>query len=294
MGGSPTGEIIRPESITGRDASKVDPCHRALNWVANPMEKMFSTLVRALLDGTRRNPPLAGFDVSDQFIPDRDRDTDVARNINAAFLILLSGKDHALYGAAEQYLHVLEGSEKWGNVAQFMENGATLVHGEIEALCRRDNGFRNALEEASVFCAKGDAPEGIAVLEKIWKVFFPEGVECLSNPAEKIASIRTRRQIHVTKPNVSPIDNPSRQILFLSNLLLTTPKDSDSPAQFPHDPALIVKLKQVMGKSSVTGSTTPFRSVFQMKTMKPFTDSEGLMTPLNLKKNGELLAKATD
>ncbi len=212
------------------------------------MEEVFAALVRALVDSARQEPPLAGFDAGDQFIPDREGDADVARNINAAFLIRLSGKDHRLFGAAKGYLDALKTSGKWGNVAQFMADGAELVHGEIETLCRRDTGFKAALKEARAFCAAHDAPHGGALLEKIWSVLFPEGVDCLSRQTEKIMEIRAHRQVRITQPNPSPIDEPARQILFLSNLLVTTPASLDALARLPYEAPMIEKLKRTMGE----------------------------------------------
>jgi hypothetical protein len=210
------------------------------------MEKIFSTLIHTLVDGTQKSPPLAGFDVGDQFIPDKGRETDVARNINAAFLILLSGCDHALYSVAERYLDSFEGEEEWQNVARFMKNGAALINEEIRNLCHEDDVFKNALEKAGRFCAAKDTSWGAGSLKKIWAVLFPEGVDCLIDQTEKILSLRASRRVHITEPNVSPIDDPSRQMLFLSNLLVTTPGDSDSLERLPHGSRMVEKLRQVM------------------------------------------------
>ena len=210
------------------------------------MEKMFSTLIRTLVDGTQKTPPLAGFDVGDQFIPDQGRDTDVARSINAAFLILLSGCDHALYSVAEKYLDTFEAEEEWQNVVRFMKNGAALINDEIRDLCHEDDDFKNALEETGRFCVQQEPSRGVGSLKKIWEVLFPEGADCLLDQAEKILSLRANRRVHITEPNASPIDKPSRQMLFLSNLLVTIPGDSDSLEHLPYGSRMVEKLRQVM------------------------------------------------
>jgi hypothetical protein len=212
------------------------------------MKKMFSNIIRTLVDGAQNKHPLAGFNIADQFNPDRHRDTDVARNINAAFLMLLSGPDHGRYSAGKAYLNALTADEKWGNIATFMENGAALIHDEIQNLCHEDNEFRCALEKAGVFCAQHDIPWEKKSLEKIWGVLFPEGARCLLDQAEKIRSLRASRRVHIIAPNPSPIDNPSRQMLFLSNLLVTTPEDSESPERLPYGSHMIEKLKQIMAE----------------------------------------------
>ena len=207
--------------------------------------KMFSTVIRALVDGTKNEHPLAGFDIANQFTPDSRRDTDVARNVNAAFLILLSGPDHGLYTAGKAYLDALKADEKWGNVAAFMENGVALIKGEIQTLCHEDNEFQSALEKAGVFFSRHEPVWEERSLKKIWEVLFPEGADCLSDQEEKILSLRASRHIHITEPNPSPIDNPLRQMLFLSNLLVTIPKDPESLKRLPHGAHLIKKLKKI-------------------------------------------------
>jgi len=189
---------------------------------------------------------LAGFDAGDQFNPDRTQDTDVARNINAAFLILLSGDDHRLYSAANEYLDSFKGEEKWGGVVRFMKNGVSLIGEEIEALCHSDIDFKSTLERAAVFCAQPDTLWGTESLREIWKVSFPEGAECLLNQEEKIFALRAKRRVRVTAPNASPIDNPARQLLFLSNLLVTTPNTLNPLDKFPVE--MVQKLERTMAE----------------------------------------------
>ena len=210
------------------------------------METMFSTLIRTMVNAGDGRGPLAGFDATQQFCPDRRHDTDVARNINAAFLILLSGPDHAQHSLAGEYLDNLMGDREWGNVARFMKNGVALIDGEIRNLCREDDDFKNALQEAERFCAAKDTSREAGSLKRIWEVLFPEGAGCLLDQAEKILSLRVSRVVHVSALNPSPIDNPSRQMLFLSNLLVTTPGDSDSLEHLPYGSKVVEKLKQVM------------------------------------------------
>ena len=212
------------------------------------MDKTFSAIIRTLVDGSQNTPPLAGFDISDQFHPERRRDTDVARNMNAAFLILLSGPDHGLYNAVKAYMDALRADEKWGPITMFMEDGAALINEEIQNLCHKDTDFKNALLKAGVFCAKEDIPWEKKSLLKIWEVLFPEGAYCLLDQAEKIFSLRADRRIRITSLNPSPVNNPASQLLFLSNLLITTPKDSESLECLPHGDQMIEKLKKIMAE----------------------------------------------
>ena len=209
------------------------------------MEKIFSAIIRTMVDASYGNSPLAGFEAAAQFYPNRRLNTDVAKNLNAAFLMLLCGRDYELYGAAEAYLDGLTADEKWGNAARFFKNGADRINDEIRNVCREDNGFRNALEKAASWCGQPDRRWGEASLKKIWEVLFPEGADCLGNHHEKIESLRASRHVRITQPNPSPIDNPARRLLFLSNLLITMPKDRDME-NLPYGSRIIEQLKQTM------------------------------------------------
>lgn len=212
------------------------------------MEKMFAAVIRTMVDAGHGHGPLAGFDAAEQFCPGRRRNTDVAKNLNAAFLILLSGRDHGLYGAAEAYLDGLLADEKWGSAALFFKNGVDRIKDEIRIAYGEDNGFRNALEKAATWCGQPDVQWGEPSLKKIWEVLFPEGAGCLGNHPEKIASLRASRHVRITQPNASPIDNPARQLLFLSNLLITVPKDRSPLESLPYGSRMIEQLKQIMAE----------------------------------------------
>ena len=212
------------------------------------MEKMFETIISKMVDSTHGRRPLAGFDVAAQFIPNLSRNRNVARNLNAAFLILLSGRDHQSYDDAKDYLGDLKEDKKWGNAARFFINGAGRINDELRGLWREDNGFRNALENAASWCEQPDAEWGDASLKKLWGVLFPEGVDCLGNPEEKISSLRAARRVRITEPNGSPIDNPGAQVLFLSNLLVTLPGNMESIKTLPYAPHVLRKLEKTGGE----------------------------------------------
>ena len=212
------------------------------------MKQVFSAFIGALVCGKAQKSPLAGFDVRHQFRPDQNDNIGVARNINAAFLILLSGAEHTLYDAAKGYLDTLSVNEKWKSTARFMMNGASLIINEVESLCSEDRDFKEALDTAGSFLTKERTDGATDSLEQIWRVLFPEGVDCRMKPAEKISSLRNHRRVVITHPNPSPISKPSRQILFLSNLLVTTPVSADSLDHLPYGSRFNLELKKIMAE----------------------------------------------
>ncbi len=195
--------------------------------------------------GSLKGSPLAGFDAGDLFRKDLQDDKDVAKNITAAFLILLCGNGHGLYDSARDYLSALQANERWGSVARFMMEGAALIEDEIENLWGRDITFRMHLEEAVTFLANRQPPLGRDAIERVWRIFFPEGADSLMDPEGEILSLRAERHVRITKPNPFPISNPAREILFLSNLLVTTPADPDSVEQLPYEDRIVRELKRV-------------------------------------------------
>lgn len=69
----------------------------------------------------------------------------------------------------------------------------------------------------------------------LFEMFFPEGAPLLnaSGIPDQVSALRQKREIRVTALNPQPIKHPAREILFTSNVMLTTPLDESVLAQFP-------------------------------------------------------------
>ena len=139
------------------------------------MKQVFPSFIGALVCGSKQKPPLAGFDARNQFNPGQKDDIGVARNINAAFLILLSGPKQPLHDTAKEYLETLSVNEKWKSAARFMISGAALITNEVEALYGEDRDFKEALNAAGSFLTEEGTDGATDPLEPIWRVLFPEG-----------------------------------------------------------------------------------------------------------------------
>jgi len=215
------------------------------------MEHPLATILRRMVDETDGNSPLSGISVSNQFRPEEKRDGEVARNLNAAFLIGLSGPAHPLYRQACRYLHVLLENRAWAETASFFREGLRRIGDEVSSARRSDSSFAGALDEASSWCSRPGTEWDDEARRSIWGLFFPEGAECLGDPNEPIDRIRGRRRVKVTRPNSDPIREPVRQILFLSNLLITIPHDAEDLNGLPYGRALIRELKQVVHEKQI-------------------------------------------
>lgn len=155
----------------------------------------------------------------------------VYRNLNAAFLISLAGEGHAQFTKARAYLNKLGTSPEWEVPARFYLNGLELIAAELEQRCRQDPQLRAKFQQVEAALTANPADE-IALSEAIWSVLFPEGVGIPGREDACIAALREKRTVTVSRLNPEPIRQPLRQILFTSNVLLTTPLETADLSEF--------------------------------------------------------------
>ncbi|MFQ5583264.1 MAG: hypothetical protein ACE5GL_02365 [Calditrichia bacterium] len=162
-----------------------------------------------------------------QYRPETQDDILIARNLNAAFLITLTGEAHPLYRQAAGYLKKLEKQPRWKEIACFYRRGKKIIEEEIERGCNQNPDFLKRLGDLNEWLSDEiNLADSDTTNEKIWSVFFPEGVGIRNNVNESVSALRRRRRVTITEANSSPISNPVRQILFTSNALLTLPLPS--------------------------------------------------------------------
>jgi hypothetical protein len=167
-----------------------------------------------------------------------------AQRINAAFLICLAGKSNPHYQKALRFLNKEGKSENWGFVAGFYLKGLELIPKEINKVGQEDFEFsinlKSLLEHLSGHHTSNDKDENI---EKIWSVFFPEGLGLRQKKDKKIELLREKRRINITEFQSHPIVNPVREIVFTSNILLTVPAKSEDINGLSIHPDLRTHLK---------------------------------------------------
>ncbi|HDH50775.1 MAG TPA: hypothetical protein ENH31_05095 [Nitrospirae bacterium] len=194
------------------------------------MKQQFERIIRYIADPGKGAGSGLKINIREQFQPDEQDSHSVARNLNAAFLIALSGESHYLYDKALGYLNGHEGHTSWGRTAGFYKDGLRLVLSEISGRCSADEDLKKGLTDLYSWIRGQEAghnPE--KTVEMFHQVFFPEGVSLLDeqNRKEKINSLREQRKIRISKLNPSPINDPAKEVLFTSNILVTVPPASD-------------------------------------------------------------------
>jgi hypothetical protein len=201
--------------------------------IAQQKMTALNPVIRFLIQPQPRNTapilPVGLSNLSD----DGDTDT-LGRNLNAAFLILLAGERHPEFSQAQAYLDKHATSPEWGSWAGFYLDGVQRIVTELDQQCRQDPALMTKFQQAEAVLAGNPANEN-AISETIWSVLFPEGVGIRGQEYARSAALREKRTVTVSRLNPEPIQHPSKQILFTSNILLTTPLESADLSEFDQD-----------------------------------------------------------
>jgi len=155
--------------------------------------------------------------------------SNVAKNLTIAFLIVLSGSRHPDYSRAYSYLKKMSQLPEWGDVARFYLNGIDVIPGEIEKTAAQESDFSEKLESLYEWCLNANNLKNkLETREKLWAVFFPEAQGVLADLKQHERLLRQKRTVRITETAKETIQNPARQILFTSNVLLTVPSATKS------------------------------------------------------------------
>ncbi len=197
------------------------------------MQNRFETIIKHLIGTQEGILARTGLDISGQFTPNETSYHDRSRNINAAFLILLSGDSHPMQGAAKAYF------SKYSEDAMvvYYEKVITLIHEEISD--------ESAISELYEMLESPQDVDPAKLRENIWNLFFPEACGILENREQEIEKLRAKRKISITKLNENPIKNISKEMLFTSNILITLPPASKEIDDLGFSPTLAKTLKEV-------------------------------------------------
>ncbi|MFO7693730.1 MAG: hypothetical protein R6V57_11650 [Vicinamibacterales bacterium] len=187
--------------------------------VAGPA-RAFGAIVRYLIGpGPRPSAPLVPPGLFDH--PGSESDEAVHRKLNAAWLVMLAGNGSPEWEEAQRFVSALASSPEWGAHATFCLDAVRRVSVELDGRCRQDAAFAAACERAGADLAGGAAGRDAA--EMIWPVLFPEAAGIRGDEVRRVSELRGRRTVAVRQANPLPIRDPAREVLFTSNVLLTTP-----------------------------------------------------------------------
>lgn len=80
---------------------------------ARHMKEKLETIIKYIIGADKGDKTLSKINIPEQFQPGAEDNNAIAKNLNAGFLIILSGKSHPLYNQAFQYLDSLKAHSSW-------------------------------------------------------------------------------------------------------------------------------------------------------------------------------------
>ncbi|HVQ22900.1 MAG TPA: hypothetical protein VMT36_06475, partial [Candidatus Saccharimonadia bacterium] len=151
-------------------------------------------------------------------------------SLTAAFLVALCGHRHPAFGRAIAHLDAAPPDAPAG-LADLYRRAMEMVTEEIERASASDPDVAERLAMAVV---RLGSPRGGDPAEILWSVFFPEGVGIRGHEAEREGTLRAARTVTVLAHNPAPLVDPGRELLFTSNVLLTTPSPAHRLEALPY------------------------------------------------------------
>ncbi|MBW1839617.1 MAG: hypothetical protein JRI49_06735 [Deltaproteobacteria bacterium] len=207
----------------------------------------FESIIDALIRSTSEGNNYTIYDAESHFSEGSTEAADIASTLNSAFLISIAGDGHPLYGKAQDYLKSMLQTPTWKDVAKFYTQGIAMVQNEIKNTCNDDPEFADRLRTLLEWMSKKEnVLNKHEAVERIWTVFFPEGVGVQSNQKECIDKLRAKRTVNICQLSTSPVSDPIRQVIFTSNVLLTIPPASKSLEEFQFSNILAQKLNETI------------------------------------------------
>ncbi|UCG38438.1 MAG: hypothetical protein JSV00_09710 [bacterium] len=163
--------------------------------------------------------------IESQFRPGGRSLLEVARNVNAAFLLGPAGLPSS--HRALEYLVGTRGDRNWGPAARACLEALEAMDREVEEATAGDAWMRKAVEDLAGHLASGPGTGEVQTLERFHRLFFPEGVglrdDSGSARERAVRQLREKRLVSVSRLNPKPVASPHREVLFTSNVLLTLP-----------------------------------------------------------------------
>jgi hypothetical protein len=188
------------------------------------IKKSYHDIISCLVGDGPENGA-CGIDIVGQFQPEDNSRVAVPRNVNAAFLISLSGDGHSMYTAAVEYLEEMENDPLWTNIVTFYREGIRLLLKEFQDFCSNGNNGVERVEALVTKLSQQKDPLSFSqtIQEDIWKLFHPEASDILSNKKRQKDILRGNRKIEITGLNPNPVKNVPQEVIFTANALLTIP-----------------------------------------------------------------------
>ena len=145
-------------------------------------------------------------------------DAEAIGRVTGAFLVAAAGPGHPGH---ERAVALLASPGPAGSLAAFYSAALARIAAELGRVTALRPDVAKRLAAAPGLLDVSTSPE--ETRDAIWRVFFPQAVGLLGNEELRVRELRAARTVTVTRLARDPMTNPARDILFTSNVLLTTP-----------------------------------------------------------------------
>ncbi len=173
-----------------------------------------------------------------------DQDSPVSNTLNSAFLICLSGEDHPLFSKAREALQKKYEDKALQDLAQFYIRRIADIKNEIFVAKKSGGDIQNDLRDLETYLKGSPSIRDGMFHEKVWQLFFPEGVGVFGNHHHYADNLRNSRTVEIKKENATPITEPASEMLFTSNVLLSIPNKNTNIDALNYDDDLKTALKK--------------------------------------------------
>ncbi len=147
----------------------------------------------------------------------------VLESLNQAFLTALSEDDQK----ASLFLSEMTQNTNCAPVAKFYKRGLQQIKQELDTAWVADRTFADEIIATSRWISsQREISSETGLAEKMWAIFFPEGMGLRYDSDKSIEELRDRRKVVLKSLNPHPIHSPLDEILFTSNILLTIPSQN--------------------------------------------------------------------
>ena len=139
----------------------------------------------------------------------------------------------------------------WGDLSKLFYYGVDIVIREVETALQCDKTFGehlHLLASGSRSICESGPPRPEDLNRHLWNVFCPQAVDVKEHWDEKVRELRERRTIKIMSLCNKPVKEPSREILFTANALLTLPPRGLAPGELHLDEGIRRSLSRVIGE----------------------------------------------
>ncbi|MBN2522908.1 MAG: hypothetical protein JXB24_06515 [Bacteroidales bacterium] len=160
----------------------------------------------------------------------------------------MSGTDHPLYSLAITALQKKYSDSGLNELSDFYLRRLADIENEIDFAERNQKDFRRALTELETYLKNSPSTEDSIFHEKVWHLFFPEGVGVFQNHLHYAENLRKSRIVRIKRTNPDSIKEPGLEILFTSNVLLGIPNKNTNISKLEYNSELEKALKQTLNE----------------------------------------------